>query len=274
MDKKKATDLLNSTGLFFQDYCASVLKSSNLGYSLKTEEPFTFPPSNGPIVGLSGSIDILAVYSDSKKSFCFIIECKRAIPSTKNWILFKTKNDSSRTYFLGKSKGPSGGGAGSYGLLLPQLNYTKLEDYELCDRAIEVNQSFDKLSRNQEEKVYRSLVQANHGLAAAFVGMAPLLAEMCNRSERPMYYIPIVLTTANLYLAGFEPSNVNPDDGTLLESHLSYAEKEWVEYEFGLPDYLSALKKDSLLPHRRSTFIVNSRHMKKFFAGIRFPSGL
>lgn len=272
MDKKKTTDLLNFTGLFFEDYCAHVLKSSDMGYSVRTEEPFTFPPSNGPIIGLSGSIDILAVYSDSKKSFCFSIECKRAIPSIKNWVFFKTKNDATRIYFLGKSNGPSGGGTRHFGLLLPHLKYAKLEDYELCDRAIEVNESFDQLNRNQEEKVYRSLLQANHGLAAAFVGMSPLLSEMCNRSERPMFYIPIVLTTANLYLTTFDPSNVSADDGTLLESHLSYAEERWIEYEFGPPDYLLRVKKDIPL-HRRSTFIVNSKHIEEFFKGIRFPDG-
>jgi hypothetical protein len=271
MDQKKTVDQLNLTGFFFQDYCAAFLQSSDLGYLVRTEEPFTFPQSDGPILGRPGSIDVLAVYSDSKKSFCFSIECKRAIPSIKNWLFFKTRNDGSRTWFLGKSNGPSGGGAGHYGLLLPQLNYANLEDYELCDHGIEINESFEQLNRNQEEKVYRSLLQAHHGLVAAFVSMSPLLAEMCNRSEHPMYYIPVVLTTANLYLAEFDPSDVNPDEGILHENHVRFTEKRWIEYEFGLPDYLADVKRGVSLS-RRSTFIVNSRHMEAFFSGVRFPS--
>ncbi len=271
MGKEQITALLNQTGSFFHDYCAELLRSLPLGLSLRTEEPFTYPPSNGPLLGLSGSMDLLAVYADSRKSFCFSIECKRVLPDAKCWVFFKTKEDAARAYFVCLSEGPTGTHVQRVGLTLSRLAYTSLDDYELCNRVFELNEDLKNLNKRREEKAYRSLLQANHGLVATLVGKRADLVKMSNGSKKPMYFVPIVLTTARLYLAKFDSGKIDVATGQVLANGADYEEKRWIECEFGLPDYLASPTGD--LFRRRSTFVVNSLNVREFFENIVFPDG-
>lgn len=270
MTNEKITELLNLTGTFFHDYCAAVLKALPLGIAVRTEEPFTYPGSNGPLLGKSGSMDIFAVYSDEKKSFCFSIECKRAMPTTKNWIFFRSREPEIRTFFP-YYYSPRHEAIECGGLLFPRLGYPSPADFELCDRIYEIDETLGKINKNQAERAYRSLLQANHGLVAALETKRAVLSEMSHHRNQPMYFVPTVITTANLLLADFDPRKVSPNRGEIPARDINYLERKWVEFEFGLPDYLTRPQSDRF--RRRSTFVVNSSSIAEFFEGIVSPDG-
>ena len=51
---------LNIHGLFFQEWCASVVQHSNNWDLMTTEYPVEYPPPNGPIRGKESRLDIRA----------------------------------------------------------------------------------------------------------------------------------------------------------------------------------------------------------------------
>lgn len=271
MDKAKATEQLDLSGVFFQDYCAALIKSLT-GFNTRTEEPFTYPPSNGPLTGLSASIDVLAVYSDSRKSLCFAVECKRALPQTKHWLFFRTGDDVRKVCFLYRPWGPPDPHLKMRSLTYEQMGYWKASAYESCDRALEVDEQFRALNKTKDEKTYRALLQANHGLVACLFSKQQQLSRMCRASPRPMYFAPVVVTTANLFLADYNPSKVDPATGQLSPTDINYQSKQWVEFEFGLPDYL-ATEREGELFGRASTFVVNAKSISDFFEKIARPDG-
>src|SRR5260221_14566197 len=80
MDKaEKIRELLNFSGYPFQHFCGDKL-AKLAGFQVAAEVPFTHPPTNGPLLGVHGAIDLLAACpsSDDSVLLFFIVECKKA----------------------------------------------------------------------------------------------------------------------------------------------------------------------------------------------------
>ena len=91
MVQDKVLDLVNTSGYPFQYFCAQSILDLG-GFQVANEVPFTDPPSNGPLRGSHGQIDILACSPEKsgRGLVCFVIECKRANNKIKNWVFSET----------------------------------------------------------------------------------------------------------------------------------------------------------------------------------------
>jgi len=90
-------ELLNTTGIPFQDWVAQVIEK-NKNYHYEVEVPYTIPQS--------GTIDVVAVWFKGHLTLppfdgntFLIIEAKKANPQIKNWIFIKDPHKNYHNYY-------------------------------------------------------------------------------------------------------------------------------------------------------------------------------
>ncbi len=258
------------------------------------------PPSLGAQLGKSSSIDILALKNFSADDFSanrppkffdglilFFIECKRADPKVKDWIFTKDPGGLKLPTFFTKTLIPANSPHGLYyeiarNVCFPNLNYKRTADLDFCLQGTEFKSGLTDINRDKDEIIYKPLLQANHALNAIFRKSAiyPPQIEGLNfplKKTEKILFLPVVVTTANLYVANYNPKEVDSKTGKIEEKNISFGEpKPYITYEFPLPDYLKYSGKktyntferreiEELLDIERSTtFIVNSEYWEKF----------
>lgn len=89
---EKIREILNFSGYPFQHYCVDLIGKLDK-FQVSAEIPYTHPPTNGPLLGVHGSIDAIAACPDiqGEKLVIFVVECKKANDRIKNWILLPNK---------------------------------------------------------------------------------------------------------------------------------------------------------------------------------------
>ena len=269
--------ILNFSGFPFQHHCAEVIGSQD-GFEIAVEVPFTDPQSNGAILGVHGSIDILAVAPDSQadRLVCFTIECKRAKEETKNWILLPNHKQSPKwpTFFTttrAESSEKRGPLYANRHVTFPELGYARSVDYEYIVNGIEVNAARTQQNRNADEKIYKPLRQVAHA-AHAFETTFPKIFEGVDylrqtEDKISLISVPVVITTASIYTPDFPRDKVTNGDIETGDFKLGEA-KKWVTYEFPLPDHMSySVSRGFDATHigKRTVFIVNDKYMAEFF---------
>lgn len=276
---EKIRELLNFSGFPFQHHCADAIAKLD-GFQVAVEVPFTDPPTNGPILGVHGSMDILAVHPDKQEDLlvCFIIECKRTKEDAKSWILLPNKQQNPKWpifMFSHPTQYPVSAEPLSVNrnVAFPELGYNFGRDYDYCVNGIEVNATLTRQNQNQEEKLYKSLRQVAHA-AHAFESSSPKVVEGVDYlrsadSYPKRLYIPVVVTTANIYVPQFSSDKVvkgdiAPGDFTLGDP------KKWASYELPVPDFMSySISRGDdgqATIGKRTVFIVNDGSMAEFFS--------
>lgn len=281
--KEKIIALLNQTGTPLQDWCTDIVKSININditrYRILTEQPYTWPLSNGPLLGHPGSIDLIAIsfgiaIPKSRYSICLVVECKKADSRIKNWIfpevpeIFrypqpyflmadfkKDEEKNERPKFFLKSE-----------ITFPELDYSLNSSYESFVQGFEFNEKLTSISKDQTEKMYNYLKQVNTGLRA-LINTGPLNETILTilQEHEKMIFIPVLVTTADLYSVQFNPKNVILPEGEINPAQTELSKKKWVTYQFPLPDYLQF----SRGIERMTTFIVNANYWRDFLEKIQ-----
>lgn len=287
MDKTKVTDRFNETGFPFQQWCLETIRNfdqeyGGWRYKAVSEWPFTYPPSSGPLLGVHSTVDIVAirvVSGISEKTLLFlVIQCKRANNSIKNWIFLKENKDKHPVFiFSDVDEELNEKKFITRHLTFPDLGYPAVASFDYCNNVIEVNDKFSSVNRNQEEKVYKAIRQANLGIYALENKIPKyienLTTDISLDSFRHFIFLPVVVTTANLYMADFDYKNVNRGD--ISHQDVKYEEKKWLTYEFPLPDFIGYGKVEPRVSiEKRTTFIVNDRAFVDFLKGIGVIYGL
>src|SRR5579884_269059 len=244
-DAEKIRELLNFSGYPFQHYSADRIAKLD-GFQLAVEVPFTHPPSNAAFLGTHGSIDILAACpnTDDDTLVWFVIECKKANDKIKNWILLPNKQQDPRwPTFSGSIEKEGEPLQLSFGRddRFPNLGYHRGTDFDYCVSGIEVNTDLRGTNHDTREKIYNPLKQVTHALRGLEV-QYPKIIEGIEYPRQRTYirnkYLPVVLTTANLFVADFPVGDVV--QGEIPADKLSLdGPKKWATYEFALPDFLS-----------------------------------
>lgn len=273
----KVREFLNFSGFPFQHYCADqILKLDQ--YEVAAEVPFTYPPTNGPLLGLHGTIDLLAARPDASGDtlLCFAIECKKANDKIKNWVLIPNKQQSPKwpTFVFSLVEPGEREQLGSNrGVAFPKLGYHKGADFDYCVNGLEVNTALTSANQDKSEKIYNPLKQVVHG-CVAFEATYPKIVEGIEYFRREQHrrrlFIPVVVTTANIYVVDFARDQVQ--HGEIPEGELVLGSPvDWATFEFALPDYLSyevARNGGATRVSKRTVFIVNDKALTKFFAGV------
>ncbi|GEM_PF-1154088 len=261
--QNEIVDLLNSTGIPFQDWIAYTI-GKNKNYHYQVEVPYTSLQS--------GTIDIVAVWfkgelpsSPFDGSIFLIIEAKKANPQIKNWIFIKDMHTQYHKYYASSfisitDKAPHIERA----LTFPDLNYLTQEYYDKCINAFEYNHQL-KLNRNTEEKIYRSLLQVHEGLNG-FAQKDPVLQRITFNFANETIYIPVVVTTANLFTAEYDPEKVELPEGILDPDKTDIKEVQWLTYEFPITRELSIVRSLDVrtCTEKLTTFIVAGKHWAEF----------
>ncbi len=282
-DKEKKTNLLNETGFPFQQWCLETIRNISkehplLNFYSTSEWPFTFPPSQGSMLGVHGTADVVAITGLKNKNqknilIFLVIECKRAKSSIKNWMFIKDSVDSRPTFFYSNVReGIKEDRSIIRHLKFPDLGYASINDYDYCNNAVEFNKELSNINRDQSEKTYKAIKQANHA-AHALEENEPKYIEYVTTEislEQYDYFVvlPVVLTTANLFITEFDYKNIH--NGDLCPNDVSYVKKSWLTYEFPLPDFLSfSVRNSQIRVEKRTTFIVNHEHFIEFLKGVK-----
>ncbi len=285
--EENLTNLLNQTGFPFQSWSLEIIR--NLFSKYKTQEylaipefPFTFPKTNGPILGIHSSIDIVAVTPSSrkKKTLIFlIIESKKADEKIKNWLFLSDKKSAPPVFSYSKviDEGKREELYLHRNITFPELGYVSKEDFDHCYQAVEVNKSMLSLNSNQELKVYKALKQANHGCRAVEVQAPKYIEGLTERIPLKEFeyfvYIPIVLTTADLFLSEFESGKII--SGEISPNDIKYLKKSWLVYDFPLPDFIGfSARNGEAIIEKRSTFIVNDKTFEDFLLKLPAIEGI
>jgi len=273
-DVDKIRELLNLTGFPFQHHCADRLaKLPKLQVS--AEVSFTHPPTNGPVLGVHGAIDLLAAcpsINDDVLVF-FVIECKKANDKIKNWIFLPNKQQDPKWpmfFFSTQSASEPMQLQVTRSATFPSLGLARSVDFDFCINGIEANAALSTTNRDQSEKIYNPLKQVVHG-TVAFESAFPKVVEGIEYLRHGQYsthlYIPVVITTANLYTADFPVDQLQ--QGEIQPGTLSLTgPRKWLTFEFPLPDYLSyGAERDGGLVNipRRTVFIVHDQSIDEFF---------
>jgi hypothetical protein len=270
----KTRELLNSTGFPFQHHCAEIIKGLE-EFQVSMEVPFTDPPGNGPLLGVHGQIDIVAAHPDPSNTLlvCFVIECKRASEQIKNWILIPNRQQDPRWPLFIVSGTAADGTyqlSANRNISFVDLGYPDGPAFDYCINGIEMNSSLGALNRQSDEKIFKPLRQVSHATHALESANPKVVEGIDYFRQRSMshVYVPVVLTTADIYVADFQPESVHGGDIAAGDLKLGKP-KPWVSYEFPLPDHLgySINRQDgSTAPvNKRTIFVVNDEHMKDFF---------
>lgn len=275
-DVDKVRELLNVTGFPFQHHCADRI-SKLPNFQVSAEVPFTYPATNGVLLGVHGAVDLLAACPSSNGDVLvlFVIECKKANDKIKNWIFLPNKRQSPKWPLFFFSEWPANKSMQvgvTRSATFPGLGLARSADFDFCINGIEANAALTTPNRDQSEKIYNPLKQVVHG-AIAVQGASPRIVEGIEHLRNVQYpihlYIPVIVTTANLYTADFPVDQLS--HGEIQPGTLSLnGPRKWLTFEFALPDYLSGFVKregGSISVAKRTVFIVNDQSIDEFFAG-------
>lgn len=286
---------LNEHGFLFQEKCAQEIQcSTNTGWSLHvTEHPVS-------LKGKDTRIDIV-IRDESSAENCEVyglIECKRVDPQYKCWLFGKSMYEApvpAKAQII-KVEMKERRYRRQRNLLAGPVQYVPIRipfdiDAHLIDNWwVEVNL---KPSRNKRISEPQPIEDAFHQICTGIGGLAAeqerqrvrTLGDCDENISEPtdfeVYLVPIIITTAPLYVAGYDISDVDVKTGNIDKSKVKFshckAEPEpvnWVmvDYRAGAsvtPDELyrnfHGTEPVDLEPYnRRSIFVVNSSHICDF----------
>src|SRR5579859_6621944 len=190
---------------------SALLALTASGLQPKSPSPFRAPM--GPLLGVHGSIDLLAARPDSQDDMpvCFVVECKRANEKIRNWLLLPNRQQRPRWPTFIFSDTPTGERERlgvTRGITFPGVGLTKPGDFTYCINGVEVNTALTNTNKDPSEKIYNPLKQVVHG-SVAFETTYPKVVEgvdyFRDAEHSRRVFIPVILTTANIYVANFSP---------------------------------------------------------------------
>jgi len=274
--------VMNETGFFLQ---MRVAKEARQLFDTVTEE---VAYEHG---GRAAKLDILAekmLFQDVRGFF--FIECKRHLHDYNSWIFIRPEVQRPRPpYVLGFGVFPPtiileeffeplnpeiDGSQTKPTLAILTRGFRYLESLELGYIGLEVKLSESKHRMEELTGVCKDVVAATHGMAMEVVKRSA--TDKATREE-PVLFTPVVITTANLYVARTDLTKISLSDGKLAVEGLELKQVPWLIFEYSLnADLLlpvnlgsekwSSNREDRL--RRRHILIANSEHVGKFLSGL------
>lgn len=241
---------LNIHGVFFERRCAVAVTEAPSWKVLSTNYPVEFPPPNGPWRGKESSLDIWA-RRDNDPNFVVdvMIECKKANPEFVNWVFFPRPEFTAPSQFsfakVDNTLNPSGTGSWSTKVSLQRMP----SDLAIANDAREVRGDYLKHQSGNKTKTSNAAIQeASYQVALANRAIVQeeisLLAKACASSEHPAppwpskRYVPMIVTTAQLFQVDFSTSSTDLRSGEIGLQDATLTPIQSILYEYALPKHL------------------------------------
>lgn len=273
--------VLNETGFFLQMRVAKEVREI---FDNVTEE-LAFEHG-----GRSSKLDILAeISNDQLRAFIFI-ETKRHSHDFNSWIFFSpllrkpefpyilgfgrfAKSIVVDSFYASSASTKSGE---ALNLSLISYPFSELGTLDIGYIGIEVKLSESKHRMEELTGVSKDVVTATHGMAVEIEKRAR--KDEATRGESVLF-VPVIVTTAELFIANADLSKVALNDGKLEKEGLELKPMPWLVYEYALTadlllpvnmgsDRWDSRREDNL--RRRHIIIVNSNSLKDFLQKLKW----
>lgn len=268
---------LNEQGYLFQEACEHALKKSEkvTGWEVRASE---YPIS---LEGQDTKVDIvLRSKTQSSPELYALVECKRADPEYIYW-LFGTHGQfgdalcsalglecretrSDRPYQANR--------------LLEELHFKFVTDDAI--NWLEARRSSGRRASTPQniENAFGQVLKGVGGFA-----QEQLDQRSKSRAVFKTFFVPVVVTTASLYVASYKPEDIDLSTGRIGKDKVvfdpqgrSAEEEPWVLVDYGvgenvapkpIPEKYHGVDPAELQKHKiRSIFVVNSRSLVRFFS--------
>jgi hypothetical protein len=275
-----AVTALNEHGFAFRQRCLEEIRqltdTKGQGWHLVSEE---YPVSAGQYETV---IDFV-LGSFYKQDFFFVFECKRALPDYISWVFLDTliRRDEDYRFRTTTVVCRQGGTAKpeaqqeTCGINLP---FSHGDSCRFVDTGLEVYRQKQPGRQSQSKTILTACDQVLTGVT----GLALERISQTRKSPEPdrWFYIPIIVTTARLFLPRFKISDVSLQDGTIDPGKTKTHEVPWVYFDFptrtSLPltpipdDYLGTSPRDLKGRFKvKSVIIVTSTKMAELLQTLK-----
>jgi len=254
---------LNKTGVFLESAIYNTLRK-NKRYKVFREEPYSGYTSEG----FEGVIDmLLGVHlPDEGLIICFLIESKKADLEQKKWVVDKLRKPMEDTYSFDYYNAGIKKFDYSKNIFFPSLGYNGMKFFDRGIQTFEFNETTGKLSRNQGERPYLALRHVNEAVSSFLDERRDRVFEIMktNVDQYDILYIPVVFTTAELFVINYDAENIDLVKGEIDIKDVDLEQKDWIHYEFPLPYSLRTRTEPGLGPVKRPSFIVRADKCETF----------
>lgn len=283
---RELSDLLfnaiNEQGYLFQEACKYALKSfeDRTGWEVKAYE---YPVS---LDGQDTRIDIVLHFKTcSSPEIYALVECKRADPSYVHWLFgapglpFGNALCSALGIECSKSSVYK---TNVYDRIVERLNlgiYT-----HGVESWLEIKTNISKRTSTPQniENSFIQVLKGVGGFANEQISQRSKANALCKT-----FFIPVVITTAKLYVAYYELKDINLYNGKIDKDHILFGsskgqtteEDPWVLIDYcagknttpeTIPQDHRGIDPAELLKYKiRSIFIVNSKYLVEFFSKLQ-----
>lgn len=243
------THSLNIQGIFFQKLIASIIIRHGKVDFVTEEYPVEYPPGNKNIRGLESRLDIHARIKDqihNSARINLLIECKKANPEFVDWIFFEksisTERDDQPINFLEVTCDVSEGQPPK-----PRFDVVSryLASYKIAGEARETRGDYENYKGGNKTKTSNTAItEAANQVVLATHSIAEEHLEFLGRfedSKNPVLthlYLPVIVTTANLFICKFDPQNTSMTTGTISHHNVNLERQDYLFYEYPIPTHL------------------------------------
>ena len=269
---------LNEQGYLFQEACEQVLKNNEgaTGWEVRASE---YPVC---LQGRDTKVDIvLHSKTSSSPELYALVECKRADPSYIYWLFGAPGlpfGDALCSTFGLECRETMSDQPYQVNRLLTRLHF-EVSTYGAVNRLEAKRGSAGRTSTPQNiENAFGQVLRGVGGFAQE------QLDQRCkSRALFKTFFVPVVVTTASLYVAYYEPRDIDLATGKISKDKVLFGPKSqpaeevpWVLVDYGagdnvapkpIPDNYHGVDPAELQKHKmRSIFVVNSKSLVAFFS--------
>lgn len=242
------TSNLNYQGIFLEFALLDFIQKYK-PFIFNTQVPYTlFYEGIQPIYGV---IDFLCQYvKPNDPCVYFIFECKKANPSLTEWVFFKRNNEEAKSSVFYRFRNKQ------------TINHKIYPPFykDVCDRGYQIThkktQSFSNIFK---DPIFKSSMQVSEGFKSVIINDQFLNRALDEKDTMPLFYVPVVITTANLYICETDVGSIDIETGEANSAGIKYTKQDWLEFSFPLPEYLQVRGCD-----RRNIYIVNIQNLNIF----------
>lgn len=285
---------LNIHGAIFERWVEDIVEKLEPPWKfIASQFPVEYPPPYGATRGHESTLDVWADHRTEKRWLSLLIECKKNDPRFVDWVFFRAKGKKAGLVSL------SGVDIGMLERRPAEANAVRLIDVEkegplapLADDARELRGQYEDMKRGEFTKTSTKAIGdaayqvtlATHAIIDEQIRGVRAKIDQGTRGfdwERRLF-LPIIATTANLFLADFDPAVVDRETGTIERSAVTLNPTEWLWYLYPVPRHLQFATADALsltdrgfhfLATRVAIAVVRSGYLPTFLKDLPIGPG-